>query len=100
MTWGSSIYATVTAINNIGSSATSSSGNGANIYTIPDAPLNVQNVPAITSATQIGLTWTQGTSNGGTPVIDYKISVAQGTGTYSTLETGWLTTSYTAIGLV
>ena len=57
-------------------------------------------MPAITSATQIGIAWTtSGTSNGGTPVIDYKISVAKGTGSYSTLETGWLTTSYTAIGL-
>lgn len=55
--WGSLIYATVTAVNNIGSSLTSLEGSGAKILAIPKAPLNLQNRPAITSATQIGLIW-------------------------------------------
>ena len=40
----------------------------------PDAPRNLVNVPAITTATQIGLSWDIGSANGGTPVIDYSLS--------------------------
>jgi hypothetical protein len=40
----------------------------------PDAPLNVANVPApTTTAWQIGLSWTEGSYNGGSHVIDYRI---------------------------
>lgn len=99
ISWGSSILATVTAVNNIGSSVVSVAGNGATILRIPDAPLSVANVPAITLASQIGLTWSPGASNGGTPVLDYKISIAVGAGSYSTLETGITTTSYIALDL-
>lgn len=38
---------------------------------IPDAPVNLQSVPAVTTAYQVGLTWEDGAYNGGTPVIDY-----------------------------
>jgi hypothetical protein len=55
--WGSSIYATVQAFNVIGSSTVSAAGNGATILIVPDAPTNLANVPAVTSATQVGLTW-------------------------------------------
>jgi hypothetical protein len=51
----------------------------------PDAPLNLANVPAtysfdgqqvggITTAYQVGLTWTEGDYNGGTSVIDFRVS--------------------------
>jgi hypothetical protein len=49
--WGSQIYATVAAINVVGSSAQSAAGDGAIILTIPDAPLNLANMPQITLAT-------------------------------------------------
>lgn len=41
---------------------------------IPDAPLALSNVEAITTAYQVGLTWDEGTYNGGSPVIDYRVS--------------------------
>jgi hypothetical protein len=44
---------------------------------IPDAPLNLQDVPAITSASQIGLEWTEGVYNGGSAVIDYELSYTE-----------------------
>jgi hypothetical protein len=40
----------------------------------PDAPKNLENLSAVTSATQIGLSWAQGSYNGGSPVIDYRVS--------------------------
>ena len=52
----------------------SSIGTGAVILTNPDAPLNLANDPAVTLATQIGLTWTIGVNEGGSPVIDYQVT--------------------------
>lgn len=60
--------------NVIGSSGTSPGGNGAVILITPDSPRNVENVPTITNAGQVGLTWSPGSANGGTPVIDYRVS--------------------------
>jgi hypothetical protein len=49
LTWGSSVYAMITATNVKGNS-TSDAGNGAIIVTIPDAPLNLADDSAITSS--------------------------------------------------
>lgn len=76
--WGSSIYVTITATNLYGTSDVSNQGNGAVILTIPDAPLNLANNAGLTSAQQTGLTWSQGLSNGGTPVISYSLFFDQG----------------------
>ena len=73
------------------------SGNGAVILTNPDAPTALANLPLITDATKIGLTWQTGSANGGTPVIDYRLSWDQGTNTYQVLAIGITTTSYTTI---
>lgn len=72
--WGSSVYAKVAAINIKGASVFSIEGNGAVILTIPDSPLNLQNNAAVTSATQIGVTWTEGLEDGGSAVLYYKVS--------------------------
>lgn len=71
--WGSSIWAKITAVNIYGNSVVSDPGNDAIILRVPDIPLDFSNVPEVTSATQIGLSWVEGTQNGGTPVIDYTI---------------------------
>jgi hypothetical protein len=97
--WGSSVFADVLATNIIGSSGTSAGGNGAIILITPDSPRNLANVPAITSATQIGLTWDTGSANGGTPVIDYQLSFDQGNGTFVVYQSGILATSITVTGL-
>ena len=44
--------------------------------------------------TVIGLNWTAPTNNGGSPVIDYRISWDQGTGNYVFLATDITTVSY------
>lgn len=74
LSWGSSLYAKVIAINVKGGSVESDAGNGGVILTQPDSPINVQDVPAITSSDTVGLTWTNGLNDGGSAVIDYRVS--------------------------
>jgi hypothetical protein len=74
LVWGSSVYAKVTAINSIGISVESNAGNGAVLMTLPGAPTNLINVVSITTATQIGLSWTAG-SYGGSTIISYTVLI-------------------------
>lgn len=60
LAWGQSVWATVTAHNIIGSSEMSDAGNGSVILVVPDAPINLQNLPRVTTAYQIGLSWELG----------------------------------------
>lgn len=67
---------------------------------IPDAPVSLANVPARTTGTQIGLTWSDGSNNGGTPVIDYRVSFNGGSGSvYTTIESNIVTLPYIAVSL-
>jgi len=66
----------------------SNNGNGAVILTNPDAPISLANNPVVTSATKIGLTWSEGAANGGSPVIDYRLTFDQGTGSWVTYASG------------
>ena len=70
---GESIFAQVIACNVYGCSPISSAGNGGVIVLVPNAPVNLVNDPVTTSAYTIRFTWNQGSSDGGTPVIDYAI---------------------------
>ena len=72
--WTSSILATVSATNVYGTSADSTPGNGAVIVTVPNPPTNLANNASLTTAYQIGLTWSPATFNGGTPLISYRIN--------------------------
>ena len=49
--------------------------------TSPAIPTALSNVPAITTASQIGLTWTPGVVFYGLPVLDYTLSYDNGSGT-------------------
>ena len=57
LTWGSSVFAKVMAINIKGNSLVSDEGNGAVILTVPDAPIELIDLPMMTSSSQIGLSW-------------------------------------------
>ena len=63
------------AFNTIGDSALSVAGNGGLIsyVVIPDAPKNLRR-DSTTTTSQIGILWDLGTSNGGSAVIDYRVS--------------------------
>jgi hypothetical protein len=88
--WGSSIWAKISVTNIIGTTSYSPPGNGAIMLTSSDAPLDLENVPEITTGSQIGLIWTDGLVSGGAPVEDYQITWDQGTGTDVVLVTNIL----------
>jgi hypothetical protein len=72
--WGASIFAKVMAQNAYGNSVLSLAGNGAQILTSPDVPLNLQEITELKTATSISLIWSEGIENGGAAVLDYVIS--------------------------
>jgi hypothetical protein len=76
--WGAFVYAKVAAINSYGVSDDSALGNGAQILTIPDYPVSLAEVAAARSVSTLGLSWSAGTNNGGSPVIDYRITYSNG----------------------
>ena len=78
----------------------SDAGNGATILLVPSAPVNLADNIAVTDATQIGFTWQNGISTGGSPILDYKVSYDQSTGVYVDLEDGIATLSYTTTVLL
>lgn len=60
----------------------------------PDAPISLSENTADRSATTLGLTWSAGSSNGGSVVIDYRVSMAEQGNSYSVVATGLTSTSY------
>lgn len=87
--WGSSVYATIIATNLVGDSIVSDEGNGARILTYPDPPTALANDPTQTSATKILFTYLDGTEDGGTPIIDYRVSYKPSSElTFNVLATG------------
>jgi hypothetical protein len=87
----------IIATNYYGDSIYSDAGAGAIIWVVPDAPINIFNDAAVTDATQIKFTFTEGLENGATPVLDYNIFWDMGAGNdvYTLLESNLLTTYYT-----
>jgi trimeric autotransporter adhesin len=67
--------------------------------TYPDAPINLSETIAARSATSISFTWDEGAQNGGTPVLDYRVSSDQSSGAYVILAMMVHEKSYTATGL-
>ena len=72
---GSSVYARVYAQNAIGNGTVSAVGNGAvvRVIVVPNAPTNLARDILTSTPTAIGLTWSDGASNGGSPIIDYQV---------------------------
>jgi hypothetical protein len=94
--WGSSIYAQVQAYNSYGDSYYSSAGNGAIIYTYPDAPINLVINPAFfRTSTSLSIAWSEGAANGGTAVISYRIYYDQAVGNWVELVSGVTAKTFT-----
>ena len=68
-----SVTVKVVAVNFYGDSVESTSGSGAVIQLVPDAPVSLTNDPETTTDTQIRFTWSDGVSDGGNAVIDYAV---------------------------
>ena len=49
---------------------------------VPDAPINLVNDQSKTNRFRIGFIWSSGFSNGGTPVIDFRVSYDQAIGVW------------------
>lgn len=67
--------------------------------TYPDAPTTLTEVVSARAADSITFTWVDGTYNNGAVVTSYRISMSQGTGSYSVLADLYTTRQYTAINL-
>jgi hypothetical protein len=87
---GDEVYARVYAINSYGDSEVSLDGNGAIIEVVPAAPVNLQMLDT-TSVTQISLDWDKGHTNGGSSIIDYRVSYDQAADDWIELEENILT---------
>lgn len=74
LAFGDSVYVKVVAINSYGESIESNAGNGAVILQVPSAPVGLTNINATNSSFTIRLSWMNGVSTGGTPIIDYRIT--------------------------
>lgn len=48
------------------------------IQLVPDAPIELTNDAATTDATVIRFTWSDGPSDGGSPILDYNVYYNQG----------------------
>jgi hypothetical protein len=71
--WGGSIYAKVQAYNSYGDSFYSILGNGAVIFTEPDAPYDLIENPDERTFDQLSFSWTAGALDGGTAVLSYRV---------------------------
>ena len=97
--WGSSVHAKVVATNVYGSSVESLPGNGAIIITLPDAPLSLAENTQVRDITTLGITWTDGVSDGGLAVLDYRLSIALSDESFTIVASGILAKSYIVTGL-
>lgn len=64
------------------------------IQLVPDAPVSLTNDLTTTTDVVIRFSWTDGASDGGSPVIDYTIYCDLATGSYFELEANVLTQHY------
>ena len=92
--WGASVYAKISATNIVGTSDLANAGNGGTILTNPDPPQALANIVETTSASVIAFSWTAGSLNGGSPVVDYRVNWDQGTGSYVVLSNAVTGLSY------
>lgn len=70
----------------------SDAGSNDGIELIPDAPIDLINhTPSITNDDIIGISWSDGPSDGDSPIIDYRVSYDESTGNWVTLVEGVLT---------
>jgi hypothetical protein len=72
--WGDHVWAKLIAYNLYGYSDESEVGNGAQILTNPDSPVNLAENVAARTATTITFSWEDGQANGGSEVLDYRIT--------------------------
>ncbi len=68
--------------------------------TTPDAPINLSNNVLQTASGVIGITWNEGSYNGGSTILDYRVSYHIEGEAYSVLAPAVTSTFYTADSLI
>ena len=96
---GNSIYAQVIAENFYGFSPMSPEGNGALMTLVPDAPTDLVENVQVTTRTLTEFAWSEGASDGGSPVLDFRVWYDQGVGEWLVLESGILDPYTTTVEL-
>lgn len=92
---GDEIRASVSATNEYGESEQSLvSTDNPLVLEIPDAPLFLADNVEITNDAIAALTWQDGHSYGGTPIIDYRVSYDQAVGEFIVLDEGIVPQAY------
>lgn len=89
----------MSATNIYGTSEVSVVGSGATIISVPDSPEALAEDAAERTGSTLGLVWTDGVDNGGTTIIDYRISVTSSDGLYNVVTSHQTGRSYVAVGL-
>jgi len=74
LTWGYNVYVKIVSFNAFGTSVTSVEGFGAVLLTYPDAPMYLVETVTSRTTTSVSFSWSNGVSNGGAAIIDYRIS--------------------------
>src|SRR5439155_17806246 len=92
---GDTYYYKIAAVNSIGTSTLSNEAS-ARTFSIPSAPQNLQATGHIGNVT---LSWQVPSSNGGSPITNYKVYRSSSSGTETLLTTIGNVTSYTNTGL-
>lgn len=91
---GKSYFFKISAVNTIGESDLSEEYMVVSA-TVPDAPFSLLRNEVLTTKTTLSFTWAGGVSNGGSPVIDYRVSYDQSMDVWVEVATSWTATSFT-----
>jgi titin len=91
---GKSYFFKVSAVNTIGESDLSE-GYLVVAATIPDMPTLLTRNEIITTKTTLSFTWSVGVSDGGSPVIDYRVQYDQSMDVWVEVATSWTSQYFT-----
>jgi hypothetical protein len=69
------------------------------MYFYPDPVVNIVEDVSERTETTLGIQWEDGADPGGTPVIDYRVTVSSSDGLYNSVVTVGLEKHYVATGL-
>ena len=67
--------------------------------TYPDAPTKLKEIVELRTKTSISFSWSDGASDGGSRIIDYRVNFDQALGSYVIRAAGITSKSFTANGL-
>jgi hypothetical protein len=73
---GDAVNVKLLATNEKGDSGYSTVGSGAIIITAPDKPMSLSEDNSLRDPISLGLTWSEGASNGQAAVTEYRVNIA------------------------